>query len=355
MARSSNSCPPETAFKETAMSNHTISRRTLLRSTALASLTLGAAAFAPGIFAQETPARGGILRVSVNARVDSINPMKPKSSAGHMIVEALYGGLTRIGTDLTPQPDLAESWEANADATSFTFRLRDASFHSGAPVTAAGVVATVKAILNPDNASPGRTQIGPITEVAGSDDKTVVFTLGGSYADLPIALGSVYAKIIAAEALADFAALDTTPAGSGPFKLTEFDPGRIVSVRRNEAYYDPQRPYLDGIDQLLYPDATGEAAALVNGETDLLLEASPTSFARLSGTPGIVGERVATGNFLNLVLRVDQKPFDDIRVRQALALSLDRQALVDIVLEGYGRPADDSIISPEAALYTPPK
>ena len=337
------------------MPNYTISRRALLRSTALATLALGAAAFAPSLYAQETPARGGILRVSVNARVDSINPMKPKSSAGHMIVEALYSGLTRIGTDLTAQPDLAESWEASDDATSFTFKLRDASFHSGAPVTATDVVATIKAILNPDNASPGRTQIGPITEVAASDDKTVVFTLGGAYADLPIALGSVYAKIIAADALANFAALDSQPAGSGPFKLTEFDPGRIVSVRRNEDYYDPERPYLDGIDQLLYPDATGEAAALVNGETDLLLEASPTSFARLSETPGIVGERVATGNFLNLVLRVDQKPFDDVRVRQALALSLDRQALVDVVLEGYGRPADDSIISPEAALYTAPR
>jgi peptide/nickel transport system substrate-binding protein len=222
-------------------------------------------------------------------------------------------------------------------------------------VTANDVVATFNAILNPDNASPARSQVGPVAKVEAQDDRNVVFTLDGSYADLPVAVGSQYTKIIAADALANMAALDTTPAGSGPFVLTEFDPGRLISVRRNDDYYDPERPYLDGVDQYLYPDATGEAAALVNGETDLLLEASPTSFARLAETPGIVGERVATGNFLNLVLRVDQEPFDDVRVRQALALALDRQALVEVVLEGYGRPADDSIISPEANLYTPPR
>jgi peptide/nickel transport system substrate-binding protein len=338
------------------MSQFNITRRALLRSTAFVTLALGAASFAPGVFAQGTPTKGGILRVSVNARVDSINPMKPKSSAGHMAVELLYSGLTRIGTDLVAQPDLAESWTSNDDASSFTFTLRDAKFHSGAPVTAKDVVATITAILNKDNGSPGRTQIGPITKVEAADDRNVVFTLDGSFADLPVSLGSVFAKIISAEALAgDLAVLDTTPAGSGPFVLTEFDPARIISVRRNDGYYDPERPYLDGVDQLLYPDATGEAAALVNKETDLLLEANPTSYARLAETAGIVGERVATGNFLNLVLRVDQKPFDDIRVRQALALALDRQALVDVVLEGFGRPADDSIISPEASLYTAPK
>lgn len=338
------------------MSQFQISRRALLRSTAFTTLALGVASFAPGVFAQGTPVKGGILRVSVNARVDSINPMKPKSSAGHMIVELLYSGLTRIGTDLVAQPALAESWTASDDASSFTFTLREgAKFHSGAPVTANDVVATFNAILNKDNASPGRSQVGPIAKVEAADDRNVVFTLDGSYADLPIAVGSVYAKIIAADALADMAALDTTPAGSGAFTLTEFDPGRLISVRKNPDYYDTE-PYLDGVDQYLYPDATGEAAALINKETDLLLEANPTSFARLSETAGIVGERVATGNFMNLVLRVDQKPFDDVRVRQALALALDRQALVDVVLEGYGRPADDSIISPEAALYTaPPK
>lgn len=335
-----------------------LSRRALLlRSTALATLALGASALAPAVFAQETPVKGGVLRVSVNARVDSINPMKPKSSAGHMIVELLYSGLTFIDTDLMAQPDLAESWTSNEDASIFTFTLREsAKFHDGAPVTANDVVATITAILDKDNTSPGRTQIGPITKVEAADDRNVVFTLDGSFADLPVALGSVYAKIISAEALAgDMAMLETTPAGSGPFTLTEFDPARIISVRRNPDYYDPDRPHLDGVDQFLYPDATGEAAALINKDIDLILEANPTNFARLSAMPGIVGERVPTGNFLNLVMRVDQKPFDDIRVRQALSLVLDRQALVDLVLEGYGRPADDSIISPEASFYTAPE
>lgn len=333
-----------------------MSRRALMRASAAA--VLAASAAGRGAFAATagTPRRGGILKISVNARADSLNPMKPKSSAGHMAVELLYSGLTRIGTDLSAQPDLAESWTANDQATEFTFRLREASFHDGSPVTAADVVATITAIRDPASASPGRTSTGPIAAVEAVDDRTVRFRLDGSFADLPVVLGSVYTKIIQAAALADPAALETRPAGSGPFLLKEFDPGRILSVRRNPAYFDPERPYLEGIDQLVYPDATGEAAALINGDTDVLLEVGIANFDRLATTAGIVGERVATGNFLNLVMRVDTRPFDDLRVRRALAMSLDREALVEAVLEGYGRPADDSIIAPEASLYTaPPK
>jgi len=330
-----------------------LSRRTLMRASATLLLAASVSGSAMIAAAQETPRKGGILKISVNARADSLNPMKTKSSAGHMVVEFLYSGLTRIGTDLTPQPDLAESWSANDAATEFTFKLREATFHDGTPVTAADVVATFEAIRNPDNASPGRTAIGPVTSVEAVDDRTVLFKMNGSFADLPVVLGSVYVKIIKAAALSDLAALETRPAGSGPFLLKEYDPGRIVSVRRNPDYYDPERPYLDGVDQLVYPDATGEAAALTNGDTDVLLEVSPANFERLASTAGIVGERVATGNFLNLVMRVDTKPFDDQRVRKALSMALDRQALVDVVLEGFGRPANDSIISPEAAFYTP--
>jgi peptide/nickel transport system substrate-binding protein len=335
-----------------SMSTLSLTRRTLMRVTAAVVFAASLAVPASIATAQETPRKGGILKISVNARADSLNPMKPKSSAGHMAVELLYSGLTRIGTDLTAQPDLAESWTSNEAASEFTFKLRDAKFHDGSPVTAADVVATIDAIRNKDNASPGRTGIGPIASVTAVDDKTVLFKLDGSFADLPVVLGSVYAKIIKASALADMASLDTKPAGSGPFTLNEYDPGRIVSVRRNPNYYDPERPYLDGIDQLVYPDATGEAAALTNGDTDVLLEVGPANYERLANTAGIVGERVKTGNFLNLVLRVDTKPFDDVRVRKALSMALDRQALVDVVLEGFGRPANDSIISPEAAYYT---
>jgi hypothetical protein len=275
--------------------------------------------------------------------------MKPKSSAGHMVLEMLYSSLTRIGIDLTPEPDLALGWEPNGEATEFTFHLRpEARFQDGAPVTAGDVVATVKTVLDPDTGSAGRTQLGPIADVIAVDDHTVRFVLQGPYADLPVTLGTVHAKIIPAAVLSNQReALETQPFGSGPFRLTEYDPGRIVRLARNDEYYVPERPYLDAVDQLLYPDSAAEVSALLNRETDLMLEVNPASFSRVAGRDGIVAIRQPAGNFMNLVLRMDTPPFDDARVREALALSLDRQALVDLVLEGYGRPAADSFVSPE--------
>jgi peptide/nickel transport system substrate-binding protein len=323
-----------------------LDRRGFLAGAALLST-------APGARAQGTPRRGGTLRISVDQAAGVLNPLLTRVNPEYLVAELLYSGLTRLRPDMTAEPDLAENWSSNAELTEWTFHLRDGlTFHDGTPCTAKDVAATFTAILDPKTASAARTNIGPVAEVRATDDRTAVFHLRGAFADLPVALAYTNAKIIpAALAQGDMTPLARTANGTGPFRLVSYEPERLIVVARNEAFYDRARPHVDRVEVVVYPDPTAEASALISGDTDLMASAQPSEFARLSSASGVTALRVPSGQFLNVNMACDLKPFDDGRVREALALTVDREAMVGFVAEGYGTPGNDTPLSPAYHFY----
>ncbi|MBV7483160.1 ABC transporter substrate-binding protein [Bordetella sp. BOR01] len=295
------------------------------------------------------PAKGGRLRVSVSDRTGSLNPFVQLNGTGYLLNEMLYMGITRLGPDMKPEGDAVLGWEANGDLTEFTFTMRpNLVFHDGTPVTAADAVASIKAVLDPRFASPAMRSIGLVQDVAVIDPSHFKMVLKRRDANLPVALSHINLRLIPASIInGDPKVLETEVHGSGPFQLSSHEPGRRTMVERFDKYHDPRYPLLDGVDVILYPDAAAENAALVNGETDVMLRVASADYDRISKTGNVKGRRQGTGGFLNIVLRTDTKPFDDLRVRQAIQLCLDRDVLTEIVLEGYGRPAYDNVISPE--------
>jgi peptide/nickel transport system substrate-binding protein len=324
-----------------------VTRRNFLAGTAIGLASL------PRMSLAEAPKRGGVLRMSIDQAASVIHPMLARVNPEYLVTELLYSNLTRLKPDMTVEPDLAISWEPNAALTEWTFKLRPGvTFHDGSPLTADDVVATINAILDPKTASPGRTNIGPIKEVAAVDPLSVKFTLTGAYADLPVALTYLNARIVPAKVVAgDLASLSTTANGTGPFKLASYEPDRRIFVERNPAYYDPTRPYLDRVELLVYPDRTAEASAMMSGEIDLLLTTTPGEYERLTKAEGVKALRTPSGQFLNINLGCDQKPFNDARVRQALALAVDREATVGFVAGGYGTPGNDTPLSSAYHFY----
>jgi len=307
--------------------------------------------------AQTTPApapkRGGTLRVSVSTRTTSLNPLQISGPSEYIAIDMLYSGLLRMGVDMKPQPDLALSFTGDAEAKVFTFKLRpNVTFHDGSPFTAADVVATYKAILDPKSASPARAALGSLKEIEAVDPLTVRFTCATSFADFPVATAHSNARIVAAPALSDLVALNTKPAGTGPFVLDLFDSSRLLRVNRNTKYFLPDQPYLDTVELPLFPDLTAEVQNLLSGATHVMSDVQQADYKRVSTAPGILGQRVKSGRFVNVVLRMDQKPFDDIRVRTALAMSVDRDTLVELVLEGLGQSGADNVISPQYRYYS---
>ena len=294
----------------------------MVSSSGVAALaTLG---FMPeAVLAQDA---GGVLRVGVNRAPNRLDPLQHRFNAEYMLGEMLYSGLTHLKPDMSAEADLAVSWESNDDLTVWKFKLREGvKFHHGKTLTADDVVATFEAILDPDVRSPGRRNIGPVESVTAVDDLTVQFNLSSSYGDLPVALAYTNAKILPADILRDDPERLTTEAFStGPFMLVEFDPSRRVIVERNPNYFIAGQPFLDGVEKLVFPDATAEVNAFLNGETDLIIEVPPPDFQRMSDTDGIIGKRTASGRFTDIVMDNDAPPFNDIRVRRALQLTLDR-------------------------------
>lgn len=324
-----------------------VTRRLFLAGTAISLVTL------PRIAIADAPKRGGVLRMSLDQAASVIHPMLARVNPEYLVTELLYSNLTRLKPDMTVEPDLAISWEPNETRTEWVFKLRPGvTFHDGSPLTSEDVVASINAILDPKTASPGRTNVGPIKEVAAIDPLTVKFTLSGAYADLPVALTYLNARIVPAKVIAsDLASLSTTANGTGPFKLVSYEPDRKIVVERNAAYYDPTRPYLDRVELLVYPDRTAEASAMMSGEIDLLLTTTPGEYERLVKASGVKALRTPSGQFLNINLGCDQKPFNDIRVRQALALAVDREATVGFVAGGYGTPGNDTPLNSAYHFY----
>lgn len=325
-----------------------VTRRLFLAGTALGIVGLPAVSLA-----QATPKRGGTLRISVDQAASVIHPLRTRVNPEYLVAELLYSGLTALAPDMAAEPDLAESWSTDATSTNWVFKLRKGlTFHDGSPCTAADVVATFTAILDPKTASPARTNVGPIQEVVAIDETTVKFVLKSPFADLPVALAYPCARIAPKKILeTDLDSLARVAVGTGPFKLVSYEPDRKIVVERNPTYWDPARPVVDKVEVLVYPDRTAEASAIISGDTDLMMSTSAGEFMRLSKASGIKALRIPSGQFLNVNMACDQKPFDDIRVRKALALTIDREAMVGFVAGGYGTPGNDAPMSPAYRYY----
>lgn len=334
------------------MTDFTLKRRHVLMGLgALGALTtLGM----PGGAQAQTPKTGGTLRISHSTRIATLNVLSLSGPAEYPCIDMIYSGLTRIGLDSQVHPDLATHWDASADATEFTFHLRPGvKFHDGTPFTADDVVATYTAILNPDVPAAARSVLSMIDKVEAIDAVTVKFTLKTPFADLPVSTAHANARIISKAALAaPLTELDTKANGTGPFKLEVYDSARMVRLVKNPDYYQPGKPYLDAVEMMLFPDLAAESANFLSGATDVMLNVQQAEFARIAAAAGIEAKRVASGRYVCVVMRQDTKPWDDVRVRKALALATDRELLVEVILEGLGRPAYDSIVVPELAFAT---
>ncbi len=299
------------------------------------------------------PVPGGTLRISHAQTVLDINPLTLSGSAEYVLIDMVYSRLTRMGRDSLPHPDLADRWEANADATEFTYFLRaGVTFHDGTPLTSDDVVATYEAILNPDVPAAASTVLSMITSVEAVDELTVKFVLAAPFADLPFSTAHANTCIVQRKALETPDALATGANGTGPFKLESHDSAQLTRVVKNEAYFVPGKPYLDAVELVLFPDLAAETANFLSGDTDVMLNVEQTDFERIAGSAGVTAGRTPSGTYVCVVMRQDAAPWSDVKVRKALSLATDRQLLLDVILEGLGRPAYDSIVPPELEFAT---
>jgi peptide/nickel transport system substrate-binding protein len=266
-----------------------------------------------------------------------------------VIARNIYDPLIALDNSFHPMPMLATSWEPNADATSWTFHLRkDVKFHDGRDFTSADVVYTYKRLIDEKINSPAKPELGVLDPdgIVAVDKYTVRFTTKQPVAELPIILSTRAAVIIPDGATGK--ELNKHPVGTGPFTVKEFtpnEPRRVFS--RNEHYWQAGLPKAQCLEVTPITEPMTRMAALMSGQIDLDLVVDPTAVSTLKGNSDVQLKGSAGGGYaLSLVMFIDTKPFDDERVREAMKLVVDRQAMVQSVLFGFGEFGNDNPIPP---------
>ena len=260
-------------------------------------------------------------------------------TASVMVNKVLFNGLTKPDERTqSPVPDLAEAWTLSSDGLVWTFRLRrNVKWHDGQPLTAEDVKFTMDLVLDPRTGSRWRSNLLSVQEVKVTGTHEVQFVLKEPFSPLPVFLG-YNMGIVPRHVLqgtnvnANPAFTKQNPIGTGPFKIREVRAGSHVTVVANPDFY-LGKPKIDSITFKVITDQNVQIAQLRTGElTFVWIE--PFNLKALEGTPGIVINEGNQINFYYLSLNKNNPLFQDRKVRQALTLGINRQALVSGIMAG---------------------
>lgn len=287
--------------------------------------------------ASPTPQTGGILRMGMQADPTALDPQKQSLTAIWKVVEHIYSTLTRIEPDLSVAPELAESWTVSDDGLTVTFKLRSGvKFHNGREMVAGDVVYSYQRLVDPATGATSASTLDSMASVEAPDDTTVVLTLKQPDASIFANLASFDVSILPKEVVDENGDLTQVAVGTGPFTFQEYIPNTSVVLGRNPEYYESGLPYLDGLELLIAPDDTSRTTALVSGTVDFI-EYVPSKDVELLQTDSsikLAGDAIMQIRMLGFNTR--REPFNNVKVRQAIAAVIDRQALVDAALFGLG-------------------
>jgi peptide/nickel transport system substrate-binding protein len=328
------------------------SRRDMLQWLAAAGITAttGAGILADaGVALAQTPKRGGKMRVAghSSSAKDTLDPAKQTLSTDYIRGFMFFNALTRLDGTVTAQPDLAESFEPNADATEWIFRLRKGvEFHDGKSLTAQDVVYSLMRHKDPAVGSAAKALSEQIDIVSADGPGMVRVKLKAAYADLPIMLGTSH-FVILKDGTKDF----STATGTGPFKLKEFNPGVRSIGTRNPNYFKQGKPYLDELEFFGIQDGNARVNALISGDVQAITNLSPTAIEEVQKRPELALLATPSSTFSEIVMMVDRKPTDNAELRMAIKNLLDRERYVKTVLKGYGQIGNDHVVPPNNPLY----
>ena len=305
------------------------------------ALALGALAAVGSLEAQaQTPPN--VLVVGQIAEPKSLDPSTVTAVNDFRILMNLYDGLVRYkdGT-LEVEPALAESWTISDDGLTYSFTLRDGiAFHDGSPLNAEAVKFTFDRMLDENHPHhdtgpfPLSFFFSAIESVEAKDDTTVVFTLKEPYApflsNLAYPTGLIVSPAAVEQHSKDFG---RNPSGTGPFRFAEWESNAKVVAVRNDDYWGGA-PSLEAVVFRPITDANTRVAEMLSGGIDLMVEVPPDNVATFSDGAAYTVHEQAGPHVWFLILNAKEGPFADKRVRQAVNYAIDKQSMVENVLQG---------------------
>ncbi|MFA4964518.1 MAG: ABC transporter substrate-binding protein [Thermoleophilia bacterium] len=285
------------------------------------------------------PKKGGSLRIGIvgGSAKDTADPHVASFEPDIAIQSIMYQGLATFDLDAQIINQMAESIEANADGSVWQCKLKSGlTWHDGKPITADDVVYSFERIVDPKAPKGAAASLSGL--VKGStvkiDDLTVEFRLETPNVLLPEGLAVRTAQVVPA-------GFDPKkPIGCGPFMLTDFKPGDSFTFAPFADYMDGS-PWVDGLKVIEFADETARVNALNSGEVEAITQLPTSQASIVESTSGLVLLNAETGAWRPFTMRIDTKPFEDARVRQAFRLIVDRQQMIDQAYNGFGTLGND--------------
>ena len=287
------------------------------------------------------PKRGGNLRVGLTggATTDTLDPDEDVTTPDVARQINLFNPLVRNNALDRPELVLAEEITPdNSSATSWTIRLRQGvTFHNGKELTVEDVIFTFTRILNPKHPLEGALSLAPIdlNGIKTLDKYTLRVPMSRPYSSFvgQLSGGQDFVVPVGFDPKA--------PIGTGPFKFKSFTPGVQSVFVRNDNYWKSSLPYLDELTIIEFSNPTSQINALISGELDAIGNIPPTAAKQLTQAANIQVLDSKTAAYNPFTMRVDQPPFNDVRVRQAMRLLVDRQEMIDVAYDGYAVVGND--------------
>jgi len=267
---------------------------------------------------------------------------------GQVVWQNLFEGLTTINKEGQIEAGLAESWVISADGLTYTFDMRDSvRFQNGVAFDAHIAKYSIDRILADDSVNPQKTLYKSIQSTEAPNSDTLIVKLSKPAADLLYWLGFPAAVMVEPSSEASNA---THPIGTGPFKFQDWKKGNQVSLIKNDNYWGTAAK-LDKVTFRFIGDPQAQAAALNSGGVDAIPEFIAPELVSQFKSNNAFTTTIGTSSMEVIAgMNNAKKPFNDVRVRQALMMATDRQAIIDATNEGFGTPIG-SHFSPSDAGY----
>jgi peptide/nickel transport system substrate-binding protein len=291
------------------------------------------------------PSRGGHFKLGVNSgsSSDSLDPATYSDNYMQSVGHALHGYLVEIDADGELRPDLAESWEPGADASEWRFRLRtDAEFHDGRPVRVEDVVAAMNHHRGEGSTSAAKTVLDPVEDIT-VDGRDVVFRLSAGNADFPFLLSDYHLAVLPST---DGVAEADTGVGCGAYRLAAFQPGLRTMLERDPNHWRDDRGFFESAEVLAIADTSARTNALITGEIHAMNGLELRTAHLLERDQALEIYSLNGGQHYTLPMNTQVTPFNDRNVRLALKYAIDREALLAMLLSGYGAVGNDHPLTP---------
>ncbi len=294
---------------------------------------------------------GGRVIFGRSGDSDSLDPQHTTAAISWQVFSQIYDTLIGRNMNLEFEPIIAESYEAAADGLSYTFKIREGlSFHDGTPVNAEAVKFTFDRVIDPKTAAPSASWVDAIESTDAVDEYTVRMNLNKVFSPLLGNISIAYFGILSPAAVEKYGDdFGKNPVGSGPFKFKEWVPGERITLSRNEEYvnfrsYNDNKgaPYLEELVYRNMPEEQTQVAAMETGEINLI--ATPAQqISRFDGKSDytlLKPDQSTSISFIEFSIvdtngKLDyMAPFDDLKVRQAVAYAIDADTIIDRILQG---------------------